>query len=146
MGVSEAAVEVKGDFILTPNVPATAAPGDEFLVTVGVFNNTSGVNGPIRVAVKPSAGLSIVGSGAADLEIPEKGEGVGEFRIRANAVLGSASLDLHRKPRHCAGAERRERERPPSRCVSDPPDAWGCEWRERGRAPHPRHVHGTPHG
>ncbi len=63
MGVSEAVVEVKGDFILTPNVPATTAPGDEFLVTVGVFNNTSGVNGPIRVAVKPSAGLSIVGSG-----------------------------------------------------------------------------------
>ncbi len=92
MGVSEAVVEVKGDFILTPNVPATAAPGDEFLVTVGVFNNTSGVNGPIRVAVKPGAGLSIVGSGTADLEIPEKGEGVGEFRVRANAVLGSASL------------------------------------------------------
>ena len=92
MGVREAAVEVKGDFILTPNVPATAAPGDEFLVSVGVFNNTTGAKGPIRVELKPSAGLSIVGSGAVDLEIPDKREGVGEFRIRANPVLGSASL------------------------------------------------------
>ena len=92
MGISEAAVEVKGDFILTPNVPAAAAPGDEFLVSVGVFNNTTGANGPIRVEVKPSAGFSIVGSGAIDLQIPDKREGVGEFRIRANAVLGSAGL------------------------------------------------------
>ena len=90
--VRDAAVEVKGDFILTPNVPATAAPGDEFLVSVGVFNNTTGAKGPIRVELKPGAGLSIVGSGAVDLEIPEKREGVGEFRIRANPVLGSASL------------------------------------------------------
>ena len=92
MGVRDAAVEVKGDFVLTPNVPATAAPGDEFLVSVGVFNNTTGAKGPIRVELKPGAGLSIVGSGAVDLEIPEKREGVGEFRIRANPVLGSASL------------------------------------------------------
>jgi hypothetical protein len=92
MGVSDAAVEVKGDFILTPNVPATAAPEDEFLVSVGVFNNTTGANGPIRVELRPSAGLSIVGSGTVDLEIPDKREGVGEFRLRANPVLGSASL------------------------------------------------------
>jgi alpha-2-macroglobulin len=92
MGVREAAVEVKGDFILTPNVPATAAPGDEFLVSVGVFNNTTGARGPIRVELKPSAGLTIIGSGAVDLEIPEKREGVGEFRIRATPVLDSASL------------------------------------------------------
>jgi alpha-2-macroglobulin len=92
MGISEAGVEVKGDFILTPNVPAAAAPGDEFLVSVGVFNNTTGGNGPIRVEVKPSAGLAVVGAGSVDLQIPEKREGVGEFRIRANAVLGSAAL------------------------------------------------------
>ena len=32
VGVAEGATEVKGDFILTPNVPATASPGDEFIV------------------------------------------------------------------------------------------------------------------
>lgn len=91
MGVAESATEVKGDFILTPNVPAMVAPGDEFLVSVGVFNNTTG-SGPVRLTATPAAGFSIIGSSAVDLEIPEKREGVGEFRIKANAVLGSASL------------------------------------------------------
>ena len=93
MGVAESAAEVKGDFILTPNVPAMVAPGDEFLVSVGVFNNTTG-NGPIHLTATPSAGFSIVGSSAVDLEIPEKRERVGEFRIKANAVLGSAALSF----------------------------------------------------
>ena len=48
MGIAEAATDVKGDFILTPNVPAMTAPGDEFIVSVGVFNNTAG-SGPIRL-------------------------------------------------------------------------------------------------
>ena len=34
-----ATTEVKGDIILTPNVPTMVAPGDEFQVSVGVFNN-----------------------------------------------------------------------------------------------------------
>src|SRR5207237_5883803 len=42
VGIAEADTEVKGDFILTPNVHGTVAPGDEFSVTVGMFNNTSG--------------------------------------------------------------------------------------------------------
>jgi alpha-2-macroglobulin len=92
MGVAEAATEVRGDFILTPNVPAMAAPGDEFLVSVGVFNNTTGASGPIRVEAQLGPGLSIVGPGTVDLQIAEKREGVGEFRVKANPVLGSATL------------------------------------------------------
>ena len=57
-GVTEAVTEVKGDFILTPNVPAMVAPGDEFSVTVGVFNNTSGKD-PIRVQVQASRELTL---------------------------------------------------------------------------------------
>ena len=49
---------MKGDFILTPNVPAMVAPGDEFSVTVGVFNNTSGKD-PIRVQVQASRELTL---------------------------------------------------------------------------------------
>ena len=91
MGVSEAATEVKGDFILTPNVPAMAAPGDEFIVSVGVFNNSAG-SGPIRLEVQPSAGLTLQSAASLDLQIPERKEGVGEFRIKANAPLGAAAL------------------------------------------------------
>ena len=92
IGVTEVMTEVKGDFILTPNVPATATPGDEFLVSVGVFNNTTGATGPIRVEVQPAPGLVLIGPGAVDLQIAEKKEGVGEFRLRANPTLGPVSL------------------------------------------------------
>jgi alpha-2-macroglobulin len=90
-GVSEAVTEVKGDFILTPNVPAMVAPGDEFSVTVGVFNNTAGKD-PVRVQVQASRELTPAGSLSTDLQIAEKREGIAEFRFKANAVLGPASL------------------------------------------------------
>jgi uncharacterized protein YfaS (alpha-2-macroglobulin family) len=90
-GVTEAAAEVKGDFVLTPNVPAMVAPGDEFSVTVGVFNNTSG-NGPVRVQVQASRELSLSSSATSDLQIAGKREAVAEFRFKANAILGPASL------------------------------------------------------
>jgi hypothetical protein len=90
-GVAEAVTEVKGDFILTPNVPAMVAPGDEFSVTVGVFNNTAGKD-PIHVQAQVSRELTPTGSSSQDLQIAEKHEGVAEFRFKANAVLGAASL------------------------------------------------------
>jgi uncharacterized protein YfaS (alpha-2-macroglobulin family) len=91
MGVGEAGTDVRGDFILTPNVPSMAAPGDEFVVSVGVFNNTTG-NGPVRVEAQVGPALALVGPAASELEIAEKKEGVAEFRVKANASLGSATL------------------------------------------------------
>ncbi|HWW86414.1 MAG TPA: MG2 domain-containing protein [Vicinamibacterales bacterium] len=97
MGVSEAATEVRGDFILTPNVPAMASPGDEFVVSAGVFNNSTG-SGPIRVEAKLDPALALAGPAATELQIPEKKEGVAEFRVKVNAAngpnvaLGSAAL------------------------------------------------------
>jgi uncharacterized protein YfaS (alpha-2-macroglobulin family) len=91
MGVAETGTEVKGDFILTPNVPAMAAPDDEFIVSVGVFNNSSG-SGPIRLEAQAGTGLSLVGAASVELDIPQKKEGVGEFRIKAAPPLGSGAL------------------------------------------------------
>src|SRR5262249_27736143 len=91
MGMADAATEVKGDFILTPNVPAMTAPGDEFIVSVGVFNNTAG-GGPIRLEAQLGPNLTAVGPSSVELQIPEKKEGVGEFRVKANAPLGPAPL------------------------------------------------------
>jgi uncharacterized protein YfaS (alpha-2-macroglobulin family) len=90
-GVTEADTEVKGDFILTPNVPAMVAPGDEFNVTVGVFNNTNGKD-PVHVQVQLSRELTLTGASNSDLQIEGKREGVAEFHLKANAVLGPASL------------------------------------------------------
>jgi uncharacterized protein YfaS (alpha-2-macroglobulin family) len=92
MGVTEVATEVKGDFILTPNVPPTTTPGDEFIVSVGVFNNTTGGTGPIKLEAKLGAGLQLLSAPSVDLQIADKKEGVGEFRLKANPSLGSASM------------------------------------------------------
>ena len=75
VGVAEVTTDVKGDFILTPNVPATVSPGDEFIVSVGVFNNNGGANGPIHVEAQLSPGLSLVSPAGLDLQIAEKKEG-----------------------------------------------------------------------
>ena len=92
VGTAEGATEVKGSFILTPNVPAMVAPGDEFTVSVGVFNNTVAVKGPIHLEAQVSAGLSPLGPSSVELQVADKKEGVGEFRFKANAVLGAATL------------------------------------------------------
>lgn len=94
LGVGEISTEVKGDFILTPNLPAAITPGDEFTVSVGVFNNTTGGTGSVRLQIQPDAGLTIIGPASADLTIAEKKEGVGEFRVKAGPQLGSASLSF----------------------------------------------------
>jgi uncharacterized protein YfaS (alpha-2-macroglobulin family) len=91
MGVADGATEVKGDFILTPNVPAMVAPGDEVLVSVGVFNNAPG-QGPIRLEAKPGQGLALAGPAGIDLTIAPKAEGVAEFRLKAAPQLGAASV------------------------------------------------------
>ena len=92
VGMADGGTEVKGSFILTPNVPTMVSPGDEFTVSVGVFNNTQGGTGPIRLEAQTGADLSPLSSNFVDLQAPYNGEAAGEFRFRANAVLGPADL------------------------------------------------------
>jgi uncharacterized protein YfaS (alpha-2-macroglobulin family) len=92
VGVAETGTDVRGDFILTPNLPATVTPGDEFVVSVGVYNNTTGGKGPIRLEAQPGSGLALLSGAGIDLQIDDRKEGVAEFRVRANAALGSAPL------------------------------------------------------
>ena len=91
VGVAETGTDVKGNFILTPNVPNMVAPGDEFTVSVGVFNNLPG-NGPVHVELQAGRELAMQGASGVDLQVASKKEGTAEFRLKANAVLGSASM------------------------------------------------------
>jgi alpha-2-macroglobulin len=92
IGTAGGATEVKGDFILTPNVPAMVAPGDEFVVSVGVFNNTTGGKGPIQVEAQTGPELTVTSPTRIELQVEDKKEGVAEFRFKANAAPGSAAL------------------------------------------------------
>ena len=92
VGVASASTEVKADFILTPNVPTSVSPGDQFSVSVGVFNNTTGEQEPLRVEAEGDAGISSLGPNGVNLEVASKREGTAEFQFRANARLGSSTL------------------------------------------------------
>ncbi|MCS3431748.1 alpha-2-macroglobulin [Klebsiella sp. BIGb0407] len=95
IGKTQTSVTVRDNFIMTPNVPAMVAPGDEFDISVGVSNNLEGLNGNsvdinLHLTVPPS--LEVIGKADQSLSLAEKREGVVNFRLRANAVLGDAPL------------------------------------------------------
>jgi len=94
IGVFDGGVESRGDLILSPNVPVSVSPGDEFLVSVSVFNNLRGAGGkaPVSLSMTPSKALTVVSAPKITLDIAQQQEAVAEFRIRANDVLGSADL------------------------------------------------------
>lgn len=95
IGVFEGATTVRGDFVLSPNVPAVVAPGDEFEVSVGVANNVAGLDGktlPVEVTVAPSPQLEIVGKDRQTLSLGEMREGAAVFRLRARGEPGAAHL------------------------------------------------------
>ncbi|MFC0226221.1 alpha-2-macroglobulin family protein [Serratia aquatilis] len=95
IGKAQTSATVRDNFIMTPNVPAMVAPGDEFDVSVGVSNNLEGGNGqPVAISVHltPPAQLEVVGNAEQSLSLAEKREGVVNFRLRARSVLGDAPL------------------------------------------------------
>lgn len=95
IGKAETGTTVRDDMILTPNVPAMVAPGDEFDVSVGVSNNREGQGNdklPVTISVTPPPQLEVVGQAAQPLQLAAKQEGVVSFRLRAKAELGDAPL------------------------------------------------------
>jgi len=97
IGIAQNTTTVRGDFVLSPNVPNMVAPGDEFEVSVGVANNLTGLGGkdvPIKLAFAPTAGLEVIGAAEQTVMLGEMKEGVVVYRLRAKDVLGPARLDF----------------------------------------------------
>lgn len=95
IGRFEGSTTVRGDFVLSPNVPAMVAPGDEFEVSVGVANNLTGLNGKestIALKLEPSAQVEAVDKAVQELKLGEMREGVAVFRLRARGEPGAATL------------------------------------------------------
>ncbi len=94
VGVWSKKALVRGDFVLSPNVPMVVAPGDEFEVSVGVSNNVAG-SGPsakVSVQLQTSKHLQLVADGSQTLKIGENRESVARFKLKATQVLGSGNL------------------------------------------------------
>ena len=96
VGVYQNKVLVRGDFVISPNVPSTVTPGDEFEISAGVANNLagSGREPSVTLALTTSSHLEVIGSARTELKIGELREGVATFRVRAKPQPGSATLQF----------------------------------------------------
>ncbi|KTC64870.1 Alpha-2-macroglobulin (plasmid) [Legionella adelaidensis] len=93
VGSSEKKAEVKGDFIINPNVPTFVSPGDEFEVTASIANNLKNAGeDPIGVNLEVSPELQVVTENPHEIIIPAGKEAVIRYRLRALNQLGNATL------------------------------------------------------
>jgi hypothetical protein len=105
LGAKEQKTTIKGPFVIRPNTPLFATPGDLFEVNASVANNIegSGEKANVRISLETSSNLDVVeGSGDQNISIPEGRERVVRFQVRARPPLGNASMVFH--ARH--GAEK----------------------------------------
>lgn len=95
IGATDAKTEVRGDYIINPNVPTFVAPGDAFEISASVANNVkdSGEHAKVAVELTASPELEIIGSNKQALEIAEGREKTVHYRIRAKS-LGSAKVSF----------------------------------------------------
>lgn len=94
IGVTEGGSEVRGDLIITPNVPVMLAPGDEVDVSYGIANNLKAGPGNLEVSLKTSANVEVVGAATQSLAVAPGKEGQGSFHIRAKDTPGAATLNF----------------------------------------------------
>jgi len=94
LGYSQQSTLVRGPFVIAPKVLNQTAPGDEFVVNVGVTNivKDSGANAEVSIEVTASEHLTLLGKSKAKLIISEGDEGQFSFRIKTNSVIGIAEL------------------------------------------------------
>ncbi len=93
IGTAEASTLVKAPIILQPTAPLFVAPGDEFEVSLSVFNHlaVTGVT-QIQLKVTPSDQLELLGESMATLPLESGKEGIARFRCRAKDQLSGAEL------------------------------------------------------
>jgi uncharacterized protein YfaS (alpha-2-macroglobulin family) len=100
VGVAATRALVRGDFVISPNLPLMVAPGDVFDVSVGVANNIAGAaaDSPVQLTLKPSATFEVIGSPTQTLKIGAMRESVAMYRLKVkdakDATLGSATLQF----------------------------------------------------
>ena len=94
LGAEAQPVTVRGQIVLTPNLPLAAAPDDVFDVAVGVANYVegSGEGAELTVSAEALERLSAEDGSERALAVAEGDEGRALFRMRAGASPGAASV------------------------------------------------------
>jgi len=92
IGAGEDRSLVRGTFIISPNAPMMAAPGDEFDVSLTVTNNQKRANGNVRLRAIPSEHLTITGNAEFNLQIAEGKDQTLNIPVKAAGPLGAAQI------------------------------------------------------
>jgi alpha-2-macroglobulin len=94
VGSAEAKTQVRGPFVISPNVPTFVAPGDTFDVSVTVANNIegSGPNAPVNLDLQTTEGLEITQKAAPTVTIAEGHDASFHWLLRAKDLLGNADI------------------------------------------------------
>lgn len=93
VAVHEAFSKVQGEIILSPTVPAAVSPGDELILSLGVYNNIAGSgNAEINIQLDTANVGEVLDGAQRTLKIAEGKDQLVEFKVRANAQLGEMPL------------------------------------------------------
>jgi uncharacterized protein YfaS (alpha-2-macroglobulin family) len=94
LGAAEDRALIRSAFVIAPNVPMMAAPGDEFEISLTVTNNLkgSGDHGRVRLSAAPSPHLALTGQSEFDLAIPEGKDHTLSIPVKAAGPLGAAEI------------------------------------------------------
>ncbi len=94
IGSAERKAFIRGDFMISPNVPMFVAPKDQFEVSVSVYNNVkgSGKEAKVRIEAGSSKGLELITPAVQTLTIPENRDGSLTLKIKARQKPGNATL------------------------------------------------------
>jgi uncharacterized protein YfaS (alpha-2-macroglobulin family) len=94
VGAAEDRAVVRNTFVMVPNGPLNAAPGDEFEISLTVTNmqRGAGEDGKLRLALDPSPHLTITGQTEFDLAIPEGKDRTLSIPVKAAGPLGNAEV------------------------------------------------------
>ena len=95
-GVAENKVVSQGYFVLQPQAPYFATPGDEFEVTSLVANNTGTAlsSAKVKATLDTSAGLEVISDKSIDTTISSGADATVHFRVRAKPILGDATMTI----------------------------------------------------
>lgn len=94
VGSTETKLQVRGPFVISPNVPTFVAPGDTFDVSVTVANNIegSGANAAVNLDLQTTEGLEVTQKAASTAVIPEGRDACFHWLLRAKDLLGNADI------------------------------------------------------
>lgn len=95
VGSVEKTLTVRGDLVITPNVPVFLAPGDSAEISATIANNIagSGKDAQLTLAATATPGVTLTAP-AATLAVPEGQEKTVTFKATATETLGPASITV----------------------------------------------------